>query len=274
MKRLFYIIFILFAGCSALTDEQPFIHIKGSTTMQPLVEKLATEYMLKHPGISIYVEGGTTTAGINSLLNGEIDVAAASRELKPQESKLLAEYYGTVGMYYLVAKDALTIYVNKSNPVTNLKINQVGKIFSGEINNWSYLGGNDEEIVVASRLPNSGTYYHLHEFVLRDKPFTPDAKIFHSVGDVIKFVNKNSNAIGYGGMQDTVGVKHVSIENVYPNVKNSRNDSYPFTRYLFFFTTNTARGHIKKFADWVLSAEGQKVINNAGFISLWDPLSR
>ena len=90
--------------------------------MKELTENLAQEYMKQHPGISVYVEGGGTATGIRALIRGEIDICTASRNLKPDEAKVLADDYGTLGMFFLVAKDALSIYLNPNNPVKDLTI--------------------------------------------------------------------------------------------------------------------------------------------------------
>jgi phosphate transport system substrate-binding protein len=238
--------------------------------MFQLTEKLAEEYMKLYPGISVYVSGGGTAVGINAMINGEVDICTASRDLKPGEAKLLADYYGTVGLFYLVAKDALCIYVNPYNPVKYLSLEDLRKIFECKITDWSELGGKHQKIIPVIRNLNSGTHLYFKDHVLEGAEYCDDAVIEATTPEIIDFIEQNENAIGYGSMGYKGNVANVKIDGVEPSEINAQNDTYPITRYLHFFTANVPKGTVKKFIDWVLSPEGQRVVKQSGFIPLWE----
>lgn len=257
-------------GCSFKPTGENIIIISGSDTMYELNEKLANEYMKENPEVSIYVKGGGTKLGINDLIKNKTDICASSRNLKPDEAKLLAEYYGSLAVVYLIAKDGLSIFVNPSNFVNDLTLEQVKKIFTGKIKNWKDVGGKDTVIIPVLRNPNSGTYLYFKEHVLDDEDYTENGITLPSTREIVKFISENENAIGYGGVGYKEGVIQIKINGVPPTELNIRNDTYPITRYLHFFLSKSPSGRVKDFIDWVLSPSGQSVIRNAGFISLWE----
>lgn len=274
MKRVLYkyfiILLLIFNSCSYKPIETNEIRIVGSDTMLELTSKLAELYMKENPGISIIVEGGGTAEGIKALIKNQTDICTASRNLKPEETKLLADYYGSLGLVFLIAKDALSIYVNPKNTVNDLSITQLKEIYSGKVNNWTMLNGKDTLIVPVVRNPNSGTYLYFMEHVLEGNEYTPNSVTEPTTKEIVKFVEDNENAIGYGGMGYKGNVIHARINGVEPSENNVRNDTYPIIRYLHFFTTKTPSGTIKNFIDWVLSPSGQSVVRKSGFIPLWE----
>lgn len=272
MKQLLLLILQIsfIAGCSSRIGDNVVITIKGSDSMLQLTENLANEYMNKNSGISIHVAGGGTAAGIKSLIKGDIDICTASRNLKPEEAKSLAEYYHSVGLFYLIAKDALSIYVNPKNPVKYLSLENLRKIFEGKITNWKELGGKNQKIIPLIRNLNSGTHLYFKEHVLEAGNYSDDAIVKPTTPEIIEYVEQNENAIGYGSMGYQGNIFRVRIEGIEPSEENARNDTYPITRYLHFFTANVQRGQVKKFIDWVLSPEGQAVVKQSGFIPLWE----
>jgi phosphate transport system substrate-binding protein len=272
MKNIFiiFLLVLIIAGCSPKPIELAAIRIKGSDTMLKLTENLAEAYMTNHPGISIYVEGGGTSEGVKALIRGTVDITTASRNLLPEEAKLLAEYYGTLGIVFLVAKDALSIYIHPDNPVKNLSIDQLKKIYRCEITNWKELYGKDAPIIPVTRNPNSGTHLYLKEHILDGEEYCENLIVEPTTRSVIEFISENTNAIGYGGISYKEKILHSKIEGIEPSKKNAQNDSYPITRYLHFFTTKEPSGAIKDFIDWVLTPEGQKIVDQSGFIPLWE----
>ncbi|RJP57465.1 MAG: phosphate ABC transporter substrate-binding protein [Ignavibacteriales bacterium] len=271
IRSFLYIVLILvLAGCTSSNYEVATIRIKGSDTMLQLTEKLATQYMKGNPSVSIYVDGGGTASGVNSLIKNEVDIATASRSLKAEEAKLLAEYYGSLGMYYLIAKDALSIYINQNNPVKEFTLSELKKIFLCEINNWKELGGEDKMIQTVIRTPNSGTHLYFLEHVLEGSEYCNNSVVLPTTESVIDFIDENENAIGYGGIGYKENMTHAAINGIESSEANARNDRYPITRYLHFFTSKTPTGAIKNFIDWVLSPAGQKVVKDSGFIPLWE----
>jgi len=272
MRVLFiFLIIILFnAGCSFVNFSENFIIISGSDTMYELNENLAKQFMKEHQEISVYVKGGGTSLGIKDLINNKCDIAASSRNLKPDESKLLAEYYGSLALVYLIAKDGLSICVNPNNIINDLSMEQIKDIFTGKITNWKQLGGDDKEITVVTRNPNSGTYLFFKEHVLDGEDYSEKTIAFNTTKEIIDYVSKNISSIGYGGMGYTGGVIQIRVNGISPIEQNVRNDTYPIIRYLHYLTRKSPSGNIKKFIDWVISPAGQNIIRESGFISLWD----
>jgi phosphate transport system substrate-binding protein len=258
------------AGCSSNISKGNIVTISGSDTMFELTSKLAEEYMKDHPGISVKVDGGGTAAGIRQLIKGNIDICTASRNLKPEEAKDLADYYGSLGLVFLIAKDALSIYLHPENPVKNLTFDQLKKIYIGDINNWKLVGGIDTLIQPVTRNPNSGTYLYFKEHILEAEEYVNSSLIIPTTREIVRYVEQNINAIGYGGMGYTGKVKHIKIDGVEPTETNVINDTYPIIRYLHFFTTKSPGGEVKRFIDWVLSPAGQSVVRKSGFIPLWE----
>lgn len=263
-------VFIVGYGCSANITDNNIVTISGSDTMFELTSRLAEEYMKDHSGISVKVDGGGTTSGIRQLIKGEIDICAASRNLKSEEAKLLADYYGSLGLVFLIAKDALSIYLHPENPVQNLTFDQLKKIYVGDINNWRTVGGLDSIIQPVTRNPNSGTYLYFKDHILEAEEYGDNCLIIPTTREIVKYVEQNINAVGYGGMGYTGKVKHIKIDGIEPSESNVRNDTYPIIRYLHFFTTKAPGGEVKRFIDWVLSPAGQSVVRKSGFIPLWE----
>lgn len=267
---LFIVIILFYNSCSFKPMQGNIIRITGSDTMLELTTNLAEEYMKEYPGTSIYIKGGGTGEGISALIKNQADICTASRNLKPAEAKLLAEYYGSVGMVFLVAKDALSVYVSPNNTVKEISLINLKKIFTGEINNWKFVGGKDTTITTVIRNPNSGTYLYFKEHVLQGEEYSKNSVTEPTTKDILKFVSDNDNAIGYGGMGFKGDIEQIKIDGIEPVETNVRNDSYPIIRYLHFFTTNNPGGAIKSFIDWTLSPAGQRIIRKSGFISLWE----
>lgn len=274
MNKKIIVTLILLLGfllsCSANIAYNNVIRVSGSDTMYELTSKLAENFMKDHPGISIRVEGGGTAYGIKQLIKGEIDICTASRNLKPKEAKQLADYYGSLGLVFLIAKDALSIFVNENMPVDNITYQQLKKVFIGEITNWKEIGGPDTLIQAVIRNPNSGTYLYFKDHVLDGEEYGDNSLIIPTTREIVKYTEQYLNAIGYGGMGYTGKIKHIKIDGVEPIEANVRNDTYPIIRYLHFFTTKSPGGEVKKFIDWVLSPAGQSIIRQAGFIPLWE----
>lgn len=267
---LFVLIIITLSGCSSDISNKNIVTISGSDTMFELASLLAEEYMKEYPGISVKVDGGGTAAGIRQLINGEIDICTASRNLKPDEAKALADYYSSLGLVFLIAKDALSIYLHPDNPVQNLTFNQLKNIYIGNIENWKSVGGIDTLIQPVTRNPNSGTYLYFKDHILDAEEYGDNSLIISTTREIVKYVEQNLNAIGYSGMGYKGKVKHIKIDGVEPIEINVRNDTYPIIRYLHFFTSKTPGGEVKRFIDWVLSPSGQSVVRKAGFIPLWE----
>lgn len=270
-KTFAFSIFIFLLGCTHYPhSNKSTIRIKGSDTMLILNRRWAESYMATHPGISIYVEGGGTATGAEALINGKIDICAASRPLTSDEIRPLAERYGKIGISFLVAKDALSIYVNPANPIKDITLNQAKEIFSGRIRNWKFIGGNDEEIKVFIRPPTSGTYLYLKEHILEGAEYGDNAIPIPTTKAIVDSVFNNPNGIGYGGIAYGPKVIHCQINGIHPSEENVRYDLYPISRYLYFYTINKPENEVRKFIDWVDGAQGQEIVEEVGYIPLWE----
>ena len=164
-----------------------------------LNRRLAESFMRLHRGVSIIVEGGGTSIGVEALIAGEAPICAASRPLSPTEVQRLFERFGTLGVRLPIARDALSVWVHPDNPVRNLSLDQLGGIFGGSVTSWSAVGGADREITVVVRPPASGTFRFFRDRVLRGGAYTSRAVTAAATLDVIRRVADDETAIGYGG---------------------------------------------------------------------------
>lgn len=255
-------------NCHPQIHSTQIIRMKGSDTMLILASRWAESYMKIRPNISIYIEGGGTEQGVQALINGSIDICTASRPLKPNEVQQMARQYGKIGMSFLVAKDALCIYLNPTNSIKNLSLIQLKKIFNGAIKNWQEIGGKDSKIQVLLRPPNSGTYLYFKEHVLDGEDYLEDALIIPTTEAIVQEIIENPDAIGFGGIAYGKMVTHIKLNEISPVEENIRNDTYPLIRYLYLYTIDTPAGPTKSFIDWILK-DGQQLVLEVGYIPLW-----
>jgi phosphate transport system substrate-binding protein len=262
---------IWLVGCLAVTETaEDEITVIGSDTMLELDRRLAEGFMRTNPGDTVRVEGGGSGAGIEALIDGRADIAAASRPLAALEVSALHEHFGTLGVRYLIAQDALSIYVNQRNPVRDLSIEQLRGLFDGSFLEWSLVGGGASEVVVVVRPPSSGTHRFFRDHVLGGAPYSPRAVAMPTTRGVLAAVQGEAGAIGYGGLAFRLdGVKQLSIEGVAPTREAVGQGRYPLARYLAFFTTRPATGLSGRFIDWCVSADGQRVVAEVGYVPLW-----
>lgn len=263
------LLLLIFVSCSSLRTANR-VKIMGSDTMLYLMELLAKEYMMSHPDDVIYIEGGGSATGVNALINGEVDICTASRKLNPDEIMRLTNKYGSVGISYLIAKDALCVYVHPENPVHDFSKNTLKDIFTCKITNWKDLGGRNAPITVYIRNINSGTYHYFKQHVLDGDEYCTNLTVKSTTKGMVEDILQNPDAIGYGGIGYGKDAKYASINGAAPTEANVRSDVYPITRYLHFYTLNEATGAVKRFIGWVLSSEGQNVISKSGYIPLWE----
>jgi phosphate transport system substrate-binding protein len=255
------------------------IENKGSDTLVNVALAWAEQYMQEHPKVRISVTGGGSGTGIASLINGTADIANASREMKSEEVKA-AQANGITPVEFVVARDAIAVVVNPSNPVRALNLQQISDIYTGKITNWREVGGDDRPIVLLSRESNSGTYVYVLENVIRmGDPkskllFTPDTLLMPSSEGISTEVRQNPNAIGYDGLgyvtsdQKVLAVaRDASSPYMLPSVANVNNGTYPISRPLYMYTIGEPSGQVKAYLDWVLGP-GQKLVSKLGFVPL------
>ena len=274
MKKRLLLLFIflgtIYPACRTFPERSAaYLRLQGSDTMYLLAQHWAEVYMKQNPNISIYVSGGGTARGFQALLNGEADICTASRTILPHEVRLLAEQYRRLGVAHMVAKDALSIYIHPDNPVNNLTIDQLNKIFSGQISNWQEVGGPDHPITVFIRSPNSGTYSYFKEHVLKNKAYVPGAVTRFSNEAIAEAVLNDPWGIGYGGTAYGANVRHCSVEGVAPTIENVLSDRYLISRYLYLYTLDTPRGPVNDFIAWIMDKQGQVIVAQTGFVPIF-----
>ena len=246
------------------------ITIKGSDTMVILAQKWAEVYMKKNPSVSIQVTGGGSGVGLAALINGSTDIATASRPIKQSEMEKLKARYNTLGVEIACAKDGITIYLNNANPVKALSIKQLSGIYSGKIKNWKEVGGADATIILYGRENSSGTYVYFKDNIIK-ADYASNCQTLPGTAAIVNAVKKDKFGIGYGGAAYAEGVKHCAVKKddkstaYLPTKENIASNTYPITRYLYMYLGSKPKGIIKDFIDWVLSAEGQKIVTEVGF---------
>jgi phosphate transport system substrate-binding protein len=273
-------------GCSARKQQGSHevetagetIENKGSDTLVNLALAWAERYMELHPDVRLSVTGGGSGTGIAALINGTVDIANASRQMKPEEIEA-AEANGITPVEFVVARDAIAVVVHPSNPVDGLTFQQVSDIYTGKITNWREVGGEDRPIVLLSRESNSGTHVYFLENVVRmgkesDLLFSPGTLLMPSSEGITAEVSQNPNTIGYDGLgyvtpeQKVVAVAaDADGPHVLPSVASVNDGSYPIARPLFMYTAGEPGGRIATYLDWVRD-EGQSVVSELGFVPL------
>jgi phosphate transport system substrate-binding protein len=244
---------------------------KGSDTVLPVVQREAEVFMAKHPEHSIAVVGGGSGVGIAALIDGTTDIANASRSIKAKE-KRQARKVGIAVKEHVIAKDALSVIVHPSNPISRLTIKQLEQVFTGELNNWKDLGGPPKPIVAYSRDSSSGTYAFFKEKVLSKREFAPTALLQASNGAIIQAVSQTKGAIGYVGLAyvtaevNALAVSEDDTVYVTPTAETAKAGTYPIARPLFMYTNGQPEGLAKQFLDFILSAEGQKIVQQVGYV--------
>ncbi|MDI6692480.1 MAG: phosphate ABC transporter substrate-binding protein [Anaerosomatales bacterium] len=245
------------------------INIQGSDTMVNLATAWAEKFMDENPDVEVSVQGGGSGTGIAALINGTVDFANASREMKEEEIAE-AKSKGIQPVEHKVAIDGIAVVVNKANPVEGLTLEQLGKIFRGEITNWKDVGGPDKPIVLLSRDSSSGTYEYFKEAVIgKDKEYAKTAKLLPSSQAIVDEVKANDAGIGYVGLgYVSDDVKVVAVDGVKASVETAKDGSYPIARYLYMYSNGEVSGLLKAYLDWVTGPEGQALVADEGFVPL------
>ena len=243
--------------------------VQGSDTMVNLSQAWAEAFQAANPGVTISVTGGGSGTGIASLINGTVDFANASREMKDEEIQQATDA-GVTPVELEVAKDGIAVIVHPDNPVQNLTLDQLGKIYRGEITNWKDVGGPDAEFVLLGRDTSSGTYeYFKEEVVGDDAEYAKAMKNLQSSQAIVDEVSKNATAIGYVGVgYVSDAIKVMPIDGTAASVEAVLQGSYVLSRGLYMYSNGEVDGAAKALVDWILSAEGQAIVTDQGFVPL------
>ena len=278
-------------GCSSNSSskngtqktERSIIRNKGSDTMVNLAQAWAEEYGEVSSTISVEVSGGGSGTGVAALINGTVDIANCSRQIKEKEKQQALENTGKEPIEFIVGYDALAVYVHKDNPISQITITQLAEIYGedGELLKWDQLnvansGCKSDKIIRISRQSNSGTFFYFREALLgKNRDFKLGSLDLHGSKDVVEVVGRTPCAIGYSGMgyaTDHVKMLEVAIDYnapyYAPNLENVIAKTYPIARPLYMYSLGEPEGASKVYLDWILSEDGQKIVEKLGFVPL------
>ena len=261
------------------------IQVKGSDTMVNVAQAWAEEYHLVAPNVDVEVSGGGSGVGIAALEKGTVDIANASRNMKPEEIEQAVRNTGKEPKEFIVGYDALAVYVHKDNPIGDISLEQLSQVFAegGTITKWSQLGvtipgASDDEIVRVSRQSSSGTYEFFREHVLGNHDFKLGSRDMNGSKEVVELIGNTKTAIGYSGMgYATPAVRMLPLARkagepaVPPTVANTLDKSYPLARSLQIYTLGDPVGEVKRYVDWILSPAGQRLLQENGYVPLTAP---
>jgi phosphate transport system substrate-binding protein len=262
-KHLTYLLYFILAIalCLGCQRSKAGITVAGSTSVEPFAELLAEEYMIIHPKSHIYVQGGGSSAGIEVVRTHAAHIGMSSRVLKPEEKNLHA---------VTIAKDAIAIIFNPTNPLENLSLDQIREIFSGKITNWRELGGLNHSIDVVTREEGSGTRESFQKFVMGKEDISLGALVQDSNGAVRQVIANNPSAIGYislGLVNDQV--KAVRISGVEASLTNVNKGKYTLVRPFLFVFNEEPVGEARSFLEYVLSSSAQKLLLKEGLVPVF-----
>jgi len=244
------------------------ITIKGSTTVLPIAQACAEEFMNQHSSVDISVQGGGSGVGIASVVDGTADIGDASRTIKDKELDA-AVASGRDPKAHVIAMDGIAVIVNASNNLKALTKKQLKDIYTGKISDWSQLGAGNGKIIVNSRDSASGTFEAFIGLALDGAKVRPDALLAASNKAVLMAVSNTPGAIGYVGLGYVDSkVKVISIDGVIPTKETVLSGEYSLSRPLFMYTNGDPKGAVKDFIDFVLSKDGQSIAEDNGYVGL------
>ena len=263
---IFFLLLVISSGCLDENGEpdEVTIELSGSTTVFPIGKAAADEYMKNNDHVSIIISAGGSGVGIKDAASGKSDIGMASRDLKDSEK---TDYPGLRTIR--IGDDGLSIVVHEENPLTELTLDQVKKVFLGEITNWSELGWENETIIPVGRDAESGTRGAFDELVLDDAEPSSSMLEKSSNGLVFTEVKDSRYSIGYIGLGYVdKGVKPLKIDGISPTISTVQGGTYPISRPLNFVTKGEPKGEVKKFIDFMISSDGQQIVEEQDFVPI------
>jgi ABC-type phosphate transport system, periplasmic component len=264
---------------STLVIYSDYPRLDGATALYPVYAAIVEMVYPSIGQFSVdhYVSCSTTIHAFERLINNEIDIFFGAQPSKEQQEK--AKEKGVELVMTPIAKDAFVFFVNKDNPIDSLTIEQLQDIYTGKIVNWKELGGKNEVIKAFQRPADSGSQTIMIAKVMQGKTMTPPLKEEYAIGmgeiivNVANYRNKSS-AIGYSfrfyaiGMKPNDQVKLLAVNGVEPTIENIRNGKYALTVSGYAITTGNERENTKKLIEWILSEQGQRLIEECGYVSI------
>lgn len=270
-KRYFWLAVLLLIAVVPLSircgkGERRQLTIQGSTTVLPLAQRAAEAFMRKHPEANISVRGGGSGVGISALIDGTVEIATSSREMKTKELES-ARGKGIDPVPHRIAMDGIAVIVHPSNPIEELSRGQLKAIYTGGMSRWSDVGGKSEVIVVLSRDTASGTFEVFSKLALDEERVREDALMQASNLAVASIAAQTPGAIGYVGLGYVSDqVKATTIDGVMPTEATVASGEYPLARALLMYTNGKPTGLAADFIAFILGPEGQRIVEEQGFV--------
>ncbi|MEA4847579.1 MAG: phosphate ABC transporter substrate-binding protein [Clostridiaceae bacterium] len=246
------------------------ITVNGSTSVQPLADELAKAFKEKNPNATIDIQGGGSGVGIKSATDGVVDIGMSSRDLKPEEKSLKE---------FKIAVDGIAVIVNPTNEVKDLSMEQIFKIYTGEITDWKDVGGKAGKITVVTREEGSGTrgaFIELAKIEVTEGDKKVDKTVASAItqgstGAVITTVAGDPNAIGYasfGSAKTSTDVKILNVDGKECTEDNIYSGEYKISRPFLMLTKEEPAGLAKAFLDFILSSDGQNIVGSHGYLKV------
>ncbi|HEY0968586.1 MAG TPA: phosphate ABC transporter substrate-binding protein [Opitutaceae bacterium] len=267
MKKL---IALLAAAVLATAAQAQKLVIKGSDTLgAKLVPMLAEEYKAKNPGVSFEIAAEGSTTGIAAITDSTAQIGMSSRRARSTEISA-AQAKGVNMKPYIVCYDGMAVVVNANSPITGLTRRQVEQIFTGDVADWSAVGGAAGKISIYTRNTSSGTYSDWKELAMKRRDYAASSQKMAGNEQIVAEVAKNPNGIGYVGLAyiNAPGIKVVPIEGSTPTKESVLKKTYPFARPTFYYTNGEPSGETAKFIEFTLSDAGQRIVEQIGFVPL------
>ena len=267
MKTLLITLGIAVLASGAQADR---LVIKGSDTLgAKLVPQLAEAFKAQHPDTTFDIAAEGSTTGIAAIIDGTAQIGMASRRAKPAEVGA-ASGKGVNMKPTIVAYDGIAVIVNSGNPIKGLTKKQVEQIFTGEVTDWSAVGGSAGKISVYTRNTSSGTYSDFKELAMKKRDYAPSAQKMAGNEQIASEVGRNANGIGYVGLAYTKagGIKVAAIDGGLPTIQSVHAKTYPYARPTFYYTNGEPSGVAKEFLDFTIGPAGQKIVLQVGFVPI------
>ncbi|MEM9399593.1 MAG: phosphate ABC transporter substrate-binding protein [Verrucomicrobiota bacterium] len=266
MKNILVALFAGLAITSAAQAEK--IIIKGSDTLgAKLVPQLAEAYKVKNPGTTFEIAAEGSSTGIAAVIDATADLGMASRRAKTKEVSKAASK-GVKMSPTVVCYDGIGVIANQGNPIKTLSLKQVEQIFTGDVTDWSAVGGSGGTISIYTRNTSSGTYSSFKKLAMSKRDYAGSSQKMAGNEQIASEVGKNPGGIGYVGMAylKAPGIRTVPVDGSLPTVANVVSFKYPIARPCFFYTNGGPQGEAKKFVDFIFTPEGSKIVNRVGFV--------
>ena len=244
--------------------------IKGSDTLgAKFVPQLAEQFKAQNPGTTFDIAAEGSTTGIAAIIDGTAQIGMSSRRARPAEVGA-ASGKGVQMKPTIVAYDGIAVIVNSGNPIKSLSKKQVEQIFTGEVADWSAVGGSPGKISIYTRNTSSGTYSDFKELAMKKRDYAGGSQKMAGNEQIAAEVGKNPNGIGYVGLAyiKAGGIKVMAIDGVSPSVSTVHAKTYPYARPTFYYTNGEPQGLAKRFVDFTIGSAGQRIATQVGFVPI------